>query len=473
MTAVPPSKPVVLLVDDEHDRLHLVPISLGDGYRVLAFDNARDALGQTDLGTVDVILSDVRMAGMNGLELLDAVRVTDPDLAVVLLTSYGSVSQAVACIKRGAYDYLQAGFEDEALRATTHRAVEHTRLARRARNLEARLHLRESYNGIVGQSRSMHEVFSLIDRVSTSDITVLVTGESGTGKELVARVVHRTSRRSSGRFVPINCAAIPRELLESELFGHTRGAFSGAHESKPGLIEVAAGGTLFLDEVSELPSDLQVKLNRFLQDGEVRRVGAIDGNRLDVRIIAATNTELEREVEAGRFRRDVFYRLNEFPIHLPPLRQRPEDIPLLAQVFLEARCEREAKSIEGFDPEVLAALCSYDWPGNVRELEAVVARAVVMARTSRIGQECLSPALRRTTQLPASARAFDGLSYREARAAVEAEGVGAYLRQLISRHAGDVRQAAKTAQVERETLYGLLKRHGIRPASYRRSGNAA
>jgi len=354
-------------------------------------------------------------------------------------------------MKMGAFDYLEKPFDPDAALAVVTRAAEHKRASDAARGAAAPGE-EDGYHALVGRSARMREVYRLLDRAAQVDATVLLLGETGTGKELAARAVHYQSARREHRFVPVNCGALPADLVESELFGHARGAFTGAANAKAGLFEEASGGTIFLDEVGELPLTAQVKLNRALQEREIRRVGDTAPIPVDVRVIAATHRDLREEAKAGRFREDLFYRLNVLTITLPPLRERVEDVPLLAAHFLEKHARAVRRIIRGFEPEAMRRLAGHAWPGNVRELENTVERAVAIASAA-------PPAI------PAAVLA--SLPYRDAVAGARDRVTRDYLVALMAEFGGNVTRAAERAGMERESLHRLLRRHGLRSDDFK------
>ncbi len=473
-----PGRPHILVADDKESILGLFRKILEDGFVVTTASDGREALAIALEGDIDVVVTDIRMPGLDGFELLREVKRERPDLEVILMTAFGSIDKAVEAMKQGAYDYLAKPFDpDEALLTVT-RAVERKRLRDEARSLRLALASQARFENLIGRSEPMRRVFSLVGRAAQSDVTVLITGESGTGKELVARAIHQTSERKSGAFVAVNCGAIPETLIESELFGHLKGSFTGATSDRRGLFEEAQHGTLFLDEVGELPLLLQVKLNRALQERVVRPVGSSHERRVDVRVIAATNVDLRAATSAGRFREDLFYRLNIFPIRLPPLRERRDDIPLLAAHFLELHGQRSGAGgpvlatapIEGFTPEALAALVRYGWPGNVRELENAIERAVTMRDGGRIPLDALPEEIMAEGATRASAAHSAGLARLSYRQAVELSRdriSREYLEALMREFNGNVTRAAEQAGMERESLHRLLRRYDVTTESFR------
>jgi two-component system response regulator HydG len=416
----------------------------------------------------DVIVTDLRMPGADGFEVLRAAKARSPQTEVVMMTAYASVQDAVTAMKEGAYDYLQKPFDPDDAVLVIARALERKRLRAQAVSLRRELEGVYSFHNLVGKSAPMKDVYQLLEQAAKLEITVLLNGETGTGKELAARAIHYHSARKERRFVPVNCGALPSELVESELFGHARGAFTGAIGAKPGLFEEAEGGTIFLDEIGELPLSVQVKLNRVLQEKEIRRVGDNRPTEVDVRVIAATHRDLKAEVAAGRFREDLFYRVNVFPVVLPALRDRREDIPLLATHFLEKHAGALRKDLSGFETDALRALTGYPWPGNVRELENAVERAVAVAKGPKIELRDLPPDVTGTQEGAIPGEVLAKMPYREAVDLARDRVSRDYLTVLMREHEGNVTHAAQRAGMERESLHRLLKRYGIRSDDYKK-----
>ena len=380
----------ILVADDEESmRFLLREVMTREGYEVVTASNGQEAVDQVRAQEFDLAILDVKMPQMDGITALREIRAIRPQLTVLMMTAFGGTQTALEAIKQGAYDFFTKPFELDEMRVVVRRALEKQQLVRQIANLEQRLLDRISFDRIIGQSEAMREVYAILEKVITNDVTVLITGESGTGKELVAQAVHFHSHRKSKPFVSVNCAAIPETLLESELFGHERGAFTGAVGTTIGRFEAANGGSIFLDEIGEMPLALQSKLLRVLQEREIMRVGGSKPIKVDIRIIAATNRRLEECVEAKTFREDLFFRLNVLPIRLPALRQRRSDIPLLVNHFVNVYNPRLGKSLAGVTPEAMQALENYPWPGNVRELENVIQRAMILATGNLIRLEDL------------------------------------------------------------------------------------
>ncbi|MEQ1565360.1 MAG: sigma-54 dependent transcriptional regulator [Myxococcota bacterium] len=384
---------VLVVDDDEANRVTLERILSREGYRVVHADSGRAAMERLREDRVDLVLTDLKMPGMSGIDLLKAGRKVDPDLEVVVMTAYGTVETAVEAMKEGAYDFVAKPLKRHELVSALAKALEKRSLQVENRRLREQL-AAVGEGEMIGRSDTMRGMLDELEQVAPSDSTLLLTGESGTGKSRLARLLHRMSRRRDGRFVALNCAAIPETLLESELFGYEKGAFTGAVGRKEGRFDLAHAGTLFLDEITETKPAVQVRLLRVLQDGEYERVGGTETLTADVRVVAATNRDIRKEIEEGRFREDLFYRLNVIPLHVPPLRDRAEDVPLLAQHFLARYSSKNGKTFLGFTPEALETMSAYRWPGNVRELENAIERAVVLGRSERIGIEDLPSVLR-------------------------------------------------------------------------------
>ncbi len=451
----------VLLVDDKENMLKLFErILAGDHEITTAADGAR-ALSLVASREFDVVVTDIRMPGADGFEVLKAVKSRSPDTEVIMMTGYAAIQDAVAAMKQGAYDYLQKPFDPDTAALVVSRALERKRLKEQAATLRKELEGVFAFHNIVGKSPLMREVYGLLDQAAGLDITVLLTGETGTGKELAARAIHYHSGRKERRFVPVNCGALPSDLVESELFGHARGSFTGAVGEKAGLFEEASGGTLFLDEIGELPLPVQVKLNRALQEKEIRRVGDNKAIKVDVRVIAATHRDLKAEAAAGRFREDLFYRLNVFPVRMPPLRERREDIPLLAAHFLEKHARAFRRDVEGLDPDALRALTGHPWPGNVRELENAIERAVAVARGRTLALKDLPPEVKGSQEGSVPAEVLAKMPYREAIDLARDRVSRDYLVALLREFNGNVTQAASRAGMERESLHRLMKRYRV------------
>ncbi|NJB68421.1 two-component system NtrC family response regulator [Desulfobaculum xiamenense] len=468
----------VLVVDDEPALRLLVGAVLHDaGWHVMEAESAETALSMLPDAGPDVVLLDMRMPGMDGLEALGAIRAAVPGVPVVMLTAYGTVGSAVDAMKKGAFDYLTKPADNEELKAVLAKAWDYSRLV--AENRELR---REtgSVDGFIGQTAHMERVRELVAQAGPTEATVLVTGESGTGKELVAAALHQSSMRVRGPLIKVNCAALPADLLESELFGYVKGAFTGANRDKPGRFQLASGGTLFLDEIGELPMELQAKLLRALQERMVEPLGGVGAVPVDVRIIAATNRDLAVEVAAGRFREDLYFRLNVLEVHIPPLRERMEDLPLLVAHLLEKLGRKNRKPVREVGPRFLEALAGYSWPGNVRELENALERALVLSRTDSLSVTDLPPQVLAGHAAPRMVPAPVGVSEEEAMASsmspfAEPEPYIAYrpgptslddaerqaLMDALDAHGGHRQKTADALGISRRTLQYKLRKYGL------------
>lgn len=428
-----------------------------EGYEVAPVSGGKEALQQLERKQYDVVLSDVRMPDMDGMELLEKVIDDHPDSTVILMSAYGNVEQALKAMKRGAYDYISKPFKKDEVILVLRKAEERERLRKENVRLRRELGKEVGFGDFIGKSESMQEIFRTIRKIADYKTTVLITGESGTGKELVARWLHRLSCRSKAPFVPVNCGAIPEQLLESELFGHRRGAFTDASRDKQGLFEEADGGTLFLDEVGELPVGLQVKLLRVLQEEKLRRLGDTKSIPVDVRVVAATAKDLGKMVSEGKFRDDLFYRLNVFPIHLPPLRERVDDIPLLVEHFVERTNHQLGTRVEGFAPEALKVLMSYPWPGNVRELENTVQHAIILAEDVCVTAGDLPDKVSGATEPLSESLSSAGLSIKKASRILERD----LIRRAIKETEGNKTQAAKLLEISHRALLYKMKEYGL------------
>ncbi len=444
----------ILVVDDDQSMCELIHDALSQkGYRVdwcTSGDRALEVLHDTDY---DIVIADVRLGGMTGLELCERIASNRPDLPVLVMTGFGNLETAIAAIRVGAYDFITKPVDLSALELAVRRAVRHRELQDEVKRLRQRVEEAQSVEEIIGISDGMRHVFDLIQRVSEADTSVLITGESGTGKELVAAAIHRRSSRRDGPFIAINCAAMPATLLESELFGHTKGAFTDAKTSRQGLFVQATGGTLFLDEIGEMPVEMQAKLLRVLQDRKVRPIGSNQEIPFDTRIISATNRDIEARVDEGQFREDLFYRINVVRIHVPPLRGRGRDVLLLAQHFVDRHARTQGKAVEGISSQAAQKLLDYEWPGNVRELENCIERAVTLTRYEHITVDDLPDKIRdyQATHLIIGSDDPEELPTLE-------EVERRYIRRVLRAVGGNKTQAARIIGVDRRTLYRRLER---------------
>jgi two-component system, NtrC family, response regulator HydG len=445
--AAAPSK--VLVVDDQRNMRATTAILLRQaGYEVADAGDGATAIQRLSAEAFDVVLTDLRMGSVDGMEVLRSALEFAPSTQVIVMTAFGTIESAVEAIRRGAYDYLAKPFKEDELLLRVGKAVEKRRLLGEVSLLAGDFRARYGLEHIVGRSQALRELLDRVVRVAATDATVLITGESGTGKELVARALHSGSRRSDKPFVPVNCAAITETLLESELFGHARGAFTGAIRSRRGLFEEASGGTLFIDEIADTTPGFQVKLLRAIQEGEIRRVGESTPIRVDVRVIAATNQDLQKAIAEKVFREDLFYRLNVVPLRLPPLRERREDIPLLAAHFL-ARHNQRAGDSRTISPEALARLVEHPWPGNVRELENMIEQAAALSRGPEIGAA--------DVRFDAGPREPRGQTLAEAIEAAERRSIEA----ALLRCGGDLGAVARELGISPTTLWRKMKRLGL------------
>jgi nitrogen regulation protein NR(I) len=453
----------VLVVDDEANlRKVLAAMLRKDGYEVTVAADGEQALAEFQKNGADVVVTDLVMPKVGGMELLKAVNHHRPDVPVIIITAHGTVDSAVEAIKRGAFDYITKPFEHAEIQAVVAKAAR-----TQAANQDRVGPEGKARNAIIGDSPELHEIFKIIDKVADTPSTVLITGESGTGKELIATALHDGSSRRDKPLIRINCAAIPKDLMESELFGYERGAFTGAVTSKPGRFELADGGTLFLDEVGEIPLEMQVKLLRVLQESEFERVGGIKTTRVDVRLVAATNRDLKKEVEANRFRGDLFFRINVVPLWLPPLRDRNSDIPMLVTHFIEKFNKRLNKRITGIEEDALTLLKGYNWPGNIRELENMMERVIVFADGPQILARDLPDTVRGNSTSPGSnnteaSPAPGETSLKDAVRLAQAEVEKSMIIKALEATSGNVTRAAKLLQISRKSLQTKMKEFGLR-----------
>ena len=467
------SRARVLIVDDEPDMVdNCARILARAGYACQTATDSRAALALLEETPPDLLLTDLKMPGMNGMELMRRAHELDPGLPVIMITAFATIESAVAAIKEGAFDYLPKNFSVEQLTVSAERALRHRELHLENRSLREQLKQVLGLENIIGRSPAMTQVFELVKKAARSEANILVVGESGTGKELIARAIHANSPRAARPFVPVDCASLPEQLLESELFGHEKGAFTGAVRGKPGLVEVAHRGTLFLDEIGELPMPLQVKLLRALQERQIRRVGGTALVDVDVRLVSATNRDLREAIGRGQFREELFYRINVIAITLPPLRERRGDVPLLVHAFLKKYGQGR---VQGVEDAAMAALEAYAWPGNVRELQNVVERACALSDGATITTHDLpdsvirresrpagpSPAGRPGGLAPALSTGSD-LPLKDAKERWLQVLEVSYLRELLDRHDGNISAAAKAAGIDRKTYHRLINKYDIK-----------
>jgi DNA-binding NtrC family response regulator len=432
---------------------------------VLSGEEALEEIGRKEF---DLAIADIKLPGIDGLELLRKTKQSHPDLMVIMITAYAKIESAVEAMKIGAYDYITKPFRADELKLVVAKALERQRIMEENRYLRQELSKKLGAGIMIATSQAMHNIFATINQVAQTNATILVTGESGTGKELVARAIHYASPRRENRLMTIHCSSLPESLLENELFGHLKGAFTGAHETKKGLFEVAHQGTVFLDEIGDLPLGTQAKLLRVLQEHEVRRIGGTEYIKIDVRVIAATNRDLEKAVLEEKFREDLFYRLKVIPIRIPPLRERKDDIPPLLHHFLNRFNQESNKDIKGFSKKALEFLLGHNWPGNVRELENLVERLVILSQKDIIDQEDLPDSVSKKEEVDKIKFSFPNhLPYRECRDLVLKEFNQKVIEERLRLTNGNITQAAKELGIERAHLQRVMHRYGISAKDYR------
>ncbi|HYA90926.1 MAG TPA: sigma-54 dependent transcriptional regulator [Thermodesulfobacteriota bacterium] len=449
----------ILIVDDEESFRHMLSVILiKEGYEVEASSTGEEGLQKAAASPFDQILCDIRMPHMDGLEFLREIKKTGGQATIIMMSAYGTMDTAIEAMKLGAYDYISKPFKPDEIILILRKAEEREQLRRENQLLRKEVGKEYSFENIVSKNEKMQKIFDVIKKVSQYKSTVLITGESGTGKELVARALHYNSDRSQNAFIAVNCGAIPENLLESELFGHAKGAFTDAIRTKKGLFEEADGGTLFLDEIGELPGQLQVKLLRVLQDGEIRRIGESKPIQIDVRIVAATVKDLSKEVNEGRFREDLFYRLNVLPIHIPPLRERKEDIPLLIQHFIGKYNQAMNKDVADVDHKALDTLINYKWYGNVRELENTIERAIVLSEKNDIELENLPIEIQNfKEEFQPEALSDEEYSIKKTSKVLEIN----LIKKALKKTKGNHTHAAKLLEISHRALLYKIKEYGI------------
>jgi two-component system, NtrC family, response regulator GlrR len=451
----------ILVVDDDEGLLRLLTMRLSAmGFDVTTCTTGEEALAVAKREVFDLALTDLRLPDRDGLSVLEELRLIHPDLPVLLLTAHGSIPSAVEAMQKGAFGYLTKPFDDKELKTTLEKALAQQRMSREIQRLKLLVKEQYGLENVAARSPKMQALLEQVARVAESDATICLSGETGTGKEVIARVIHCNSQRARGPFIAVNCGAIPESLFESELFGHVKGAYTGAQSTKRGLVQCADGGTLFLDEIGEMPLNLQVKLLRAIQEREVLAVGSERPTKVNVRIITSTNKDLSAAVRAGSFREDLYYRIQVFPITVPPLRERRDDIPLLAQHFLQQSAQRMHKEIRGFLPAAMQKLMLYSWPGNVRELENTIEKVVVLSN-----QDMITPEL-----LPTSTEPTEGQvkPLTEAKESFERN----YLKEALQLTGGNISRAAQIAGRYRADFYKLLKKHGLHPGDAKEEKDA-
>ena len=447
----------ILVVDDDREMCQFLADLLGEeGYLVETVHDGPSAVEKYRAGSFDLTITDLMMPRMRGTELVRQLREIDAHALVLLITAFGSIESAVEAMHAGAFHYVTKPFRTDEILIQVTRALEQHSLQSEVERLRQQVHRRYGFENIIGQSARMREIFELVTHVSDLAVNVLIVGESGTGKEMVARAIHQTGARAARSFIPINCAAIPETLLESELFGYVRGAFTDARKDRRGLFQAASGGVLFLDEISEIPLGLQAKLLRVIEDKEVRPLGANQGEKVDARLVSACNRDPELLVQEGRFRQDLYYRLNVIRIDLPPLRERAEDIPVLIEHFMRKFGDQVQRKLDGIEPEAFTALMNYHWPGNVRELEHAIERAVLLGKEGRIGPQDFPPSL------VASKDNVSPLADAVARSYTLKDLEKEYIMRVMEIVHGNKTEAAKTLGVDRTTLYRKLEEYKVK-----------
>ncbi len=450
----------ILIIDDEEVLQDvLTQLIQREGHTTFSATTGEEGLRILGQEEIDLVVLDLMLPGMSGQEVLAEIQRTDPHQVVVVITAYSSIEGAITAMREGAFHYIPKPFKNEEVLLTINKGLEQRRLTTENRELREQLKQRFGFDNIIGKSKPMQQVFDLVTLAAPAKSNILIRGESGTGKELVAKAIHHHSRRADGPFVTVNSGSMPADLLESNLFGHVKGAFTGATSTKKGLFEVASGGSIFFDEIGNIPLDTQAKLLRVIQEREFMRLGGVETIKADIRIVAATNADLEEAVADGAFREDLYYRLNVITIPLPPLRKRTEDVPLLANHFLQRYSEENAKPLEQISSGAMARLLDYHWPGNVRELENVIERAVVLSTGSELDESLLPMSVRQPSPMapPPSNLPSNGMSLKEA--------VTDYERQLIIKAlqatGGVQKRAAEMLQVKPTTLHEMMKRLSI------------
>lgn len=458
-------KPKILVIDDEIDMLKSTcKILNASKYEAQPLVESKLAESTLTNNKFDLILCDLLMPDIDGLAIIELAKRKNIDTPIIIFSAYGTVDRAVNCIKAGAYDFIEKPFEAEHLLLIIERAIKYSQIFQERNELLNRLGNANKFDNIIGKSSPMIKIFKTIKNLSQSDANIVITGESGTGKELLARSIHLNSKRSNKAFVPVNCGALPENLFESEIFGYEKGAFTGADTKKIGLLEYANYGTFFLDEVGELPLNLQIKLLRVIQDGKLRRLGGNELINIDVRIVSATNRKLEDLISAGIFRKDLFYRINVINIHLPPLRERKDDIQLLANYFLKQNIEKSKKEIKGIDSEVIKIFKNYDWPGNIRELENIIERGVALTNSNYLSVSDLPDHLLSHIN---NKKSFNNTSLKEARKAAIEDVEKQFLYYMLEKYSGNISKIAEENEMTRRNTYHLLKRYNIDPDSWR------
>ena len=459
----------ILIVDDESDMLQLLKRSLEPDLdcRIETAESAQQALARLSRDQFDLVLADIKMPGVDGLELLDLIKKQYPDLTVVMMTGYGTVDMAVEAMRSGAHDFVTKPFDHDALIVRLEKALERSRLIRENVRLQMECQGRQAFQNIVGTGAAMKRVYETIHMVAKTDLTVLITGESGTGKELVARAIHNLSHRSNQPFVAVNCPTVPENILESELFGYKKGAFTHASQNRIGLFQEAHSGTIFLDEIGDIHTTIQTKLLRVLQEKEIKPLGDTKSISVDVRIITSTNQNLEDKIQKGEFREDFYYRLNVLPVRLPPLREHPEDIPIIANHLLEKHCKKLNKPMKSVSSALMDRFRSHNWTGNVRELENIIIQGILFSS----GPVIQSKDVQLDKPIP-EGKSFSGENppqrpYRKAKEKMLEQFNRQYIGSLLKAHRGNVTRAARSCGLERQALQQIMRRYQIKADPYR------
>lgn len=456
----------ILLIDNEEGLCRMMESILIDhGYLAKAYTSPQKAVEEFRTAAWDLVISDIKMPGMSGLEVLQAIKEKQKDIPVIMITAYATVDMSIQALRKGAYDMLTKPFEPDELIYRVKNALQQSQLLEENRELRAELEEKFCFDNIIGSGSGLKAVIERVEKIAVRDTSVLVTGESGTGKELIAQAIHYNSPRRVKRFIAINCGALPETLLESELFGYKKGAFTGAKENRQGLLEAANGGTLFLDEVGNLPMSVQKTLLRFLQEKEFNRLGDTSPTRVDVRILSATNSDLKEAIKAGGFREDLYYRLNVVNIHLPPLRERRDDIPLLAAHFIHLQNHNFGTSIKGLESDAARELCDFNWPGNIRQLRNVIEACMAMETNNYISRSTLAQFIEGEHADPtteAITNETNGLPFNTALEQFESD----LLKRLLKKHNGIIENASKEAGMNMVTMYRKIKKYGIKKEDY-------
>ncbi|HHT9110426.1 MAG TPA: sigma-54-dependent transcriptional regulator [Candidatus Brocadiaceae bacterium] len=446
----------ILVIDDDTNILEVIQMRLKSwGYHVTTARDGKEAKMALSVTPFNLVIIDLRLSDENGIEIMEKIIAIHPNLPIIILTAHGSIESAVEAMKKGAYSYITKPFNNEDLALHIKNALEKQKLTKEIEHLRKQIDEQHNFKPIIGNNKRMQEILEQVSKIAKTDCTVSVYGESGTGKELIARSIHHTSNRSKCPFIATNCGAIPEGLLENELFGHVRGAYTDAHESKEGLFMQADGGTIFLDEISTTSPALQIKLLRVLQEREIKPIGGTKSIKINVRVIVASNVDLQKAVNEGTFREDLFYRIHVVPIYIPPLRERKDDIPLLATYFMTEFCNVLKKDIKGFTPAALQRMLLYDWPGNIRELQNKIEHAVIMTNNTLITPDDLF------TNTNTLKNTFN--SYKDAKERFERE----YIENLLKVSNGSAIKASKFAGCSRDQIYKLIKKHKLNPENYK------